>query len=174
MHHMYLLVENCFSSGKITAMTRHGMAKRSQAPLVRASFEETSEVLFEASLFGIKDPISGVSESIMLGQKTKCGTGFAELSYDPSIVPPIVSHNLLVEPMLSVDDIIENHNIEVKSEDSDGNSEGSNNEPMNYIGRKRQRSVTDTSFVQVLPQSIDEGESMVPEENFLMLTPSMF
>ena len=30
-----------------------------------------SEVLFEASLFGIKDPISGVSESIMLGQKTK-------------------------------------------------------------------------------------------------------
>lgn len=178
LHHMYLLVENCFSSGSLTAMTRHGMAKRSEAPLVRASFEETTEVLFEASLFGIMDPISGVSESIMLGQKTKCGTGFMELSYDPSIVPPVVANDLVLGPMqsMSVSDIVKTHNkTHSETKDMEMDIEEETKEvQQEYIGRKRQRSINDTAFVPMLPQMLPNDKRPSQRKTFQMLTPSMF
>ena len=40
-----------------------------------ASFEKTSDHLFDAAYFGQKDAIKGVSESIILGIPMNVGTG---------------------------------------------------------------------------------------------------
>jgi DNA-directed RNA polymerase III subunit RPC1 len=43
--------------------------------LMLASFEKTTDHLFEASFYGKKDPIQGVSECIILGIPMDIGTG---------------------------------------------------------------------------------------------------
>ncbi len=40
-----------------------------------ASFEKTSEILFDAAFFGTIEPFSGATEKIILGQNVKIGTG---------------------------------------------------------------------------------------------------
>jgi DNA-directed RNA polymerase III subunit RPC1 len=43
--------------------------------LMLASFEKTTDHLFDASAFGKKDDITGVSESIIMGNPaSRCGT----------------------------------------------------------------------------------------------------
>ena len=43
--------------------------------LMLASFEKTTDHLFDAAFFGKKDPIDGVSECIILGIPMSLGTG---------------------------------------------------------------------------------------------------
>ena len=45
------------------AITRHGINRTDSGPLMRCSFEETVEILFEASSFAMQDNLEGVSES---------------------------------------------------------------------------------------------------------------
>ena len=47
-----------------------------------ASFEKTTDHLFDASAYGKKDSISGVSESIIMGNPAAmCGTSMWELLF---------------------------------------------------------------------------------------------
>ena len=46
-----------------------------ESVLMLASFEKTSDHLFDAAYFGQKDAIKGVSESIILGIPMNVGTG---------------------------------------------------------------------------------------------------
>lgn len=177
LHHIYLLVENCCSSGQILAMTRHGMAKRAQAPLVRASFEETTEVLFEASLFGSHDPVSGVSEAIMLGKRTKCGTGSTALVYDESIVPPLPeTTHMFVEPLqqMSTKQLVEQSNVAMIDE------EGEEDEPVvsptSFVGRKRKHSVPESNMF--VPNMLTGDTGTKPPSpcvlQFRILSPHLF
>ena len=50
--HMSILVDVMTFRGALTAVSRHGINRGEQGPLLRASFEETVEVLNQASLFG--------------------------------------------------------------------------------------------------------------------------
>lgn len=43
--------------------------------LMLASFEKTTDHLFDASFFGKKDPVEGVSECIIMGVPMSIGTG---------------------------------------------------------------------------------------------------
>ena len=56
--------------------------------MMLASFEKTTDHLFDAAAFGKNDSISGVSESIIMGNAAaNCGTSM----YGPS--PPFHAHN---------------------------------------------------------------------------------
>lgn len=51
------------------------MAKMKDSVMMLASFEKTTDHLFDAAAFGKNDSISGVSESIIMGNAAaNCGT----------------------------------------------------------------------------------------------------
>ena len=53
--------------------------------LMLASFEKTTDHLFEASFFGKEDTIKGVSECIIMGVPMSLGTGiFKVIQNDPT------------------------------------------------------------------------------------------
>lgn len=59
-------------------ITRFGVAKMKDSVLMLASFEKTTDHLFDASAVGKTDGISGVSESIIIGNPaSSCGTSLS-------------------------------------------------------------------------------------------------
>jgi DNA-directed RNA polymerase II subunit RPB1 len=75
VRHYQVMVDRMTFSGAITAMTRHGIAKyENKSPLARATFEQPVEVLLNAASQRKKDPLSGVSEQILMGITPNIGT----------------------------------------------------------------------------------------------------
>jgi DNA-directed RNA polymerase III subunit RPC1 len=61
--------------GQVLGITRFGVAKMKDSVLMLASFEKTTDHLFDASAAGKRDGIAGVSESIIMGNPApNCGT----------------------------------------------------------------------------------------------------
>lgn len=81
--HSKLLADNMTYRGRVLGYTRHGMSKMKESALMLASFERTADHLFEAAYYGQKDPIAGVSESIISGTPIRLGTGFFDLLWRP-------------------------------------------------------------------------------------------
>jgi DNA-directed RNA polymerase beta' subunit len=54
--------------GHLMAITRHGINRVDNGPMLRSSFEETVEILMEAAIFAESDNLKGVTDNIMLGQ----------------------------------------------------------------------------------------------------------
>lgn len=81
--HSKLLADNMTYRGRVLGYTRHGMSKMKESALMLASFERTADHLFEAAYYGQKDPIAGVSESIISGTPIRLGTGFFDLLWAP-------------------------------------------------------------------------------------------
>ena len=77
--HMSMLLDTMTNRGTIMSVDRHGINRGDIGPLAKSSFEETTDMLVEASIFSQHDHINGVSANIMLGQVPPCGTG------DPNI-----------------------------------------------------------------------------------------
>lgn len=73
--HLSLLCDVMTAKGHLMAISRNGINKQDVGPLMRCSFEKTVDVLMESSAFSENDPIRGVSESIIMGQIPKIGTG---------------------------------------------------------------------------------------------------
>jgi DNA-directed RNA polymerase III subunit RPC1 len=74
-HHIHLLACIMTLKGEVLGITRFGMVKMGDSVLQLASFEKTPDHLFEAATKMKRDPISGVSESIIMGQTVRLGTG---------------------------------------------------------------------------------------------------
>lgn len=62
-------------------ITRVGITKMKDSVLHAASFEKTTEHLFNAAMKGLVDNVSGVSESIIMGMPMPMGTGKVKLMY---------------------------------------------------------------------------------------------
>ncbi|CDF38608.1 DNA-directed RNA polymerase rpb1 [Chondrus crispus] len=77
--HLAILVDTMTYRGHLMAITRHGINRVDTGPLMKCSFEETTDILLEAAQFGEKDHLRGVSENIMLGQLPPIGTGSFKL-----------------------------------------------------------------------------------------------
>jgi len=84
--HLDLLCDKMCQNGDIMSVSRHGIKKENIGPLAKASFEETTDQLLEASLFGAFDNIKGVSSNIMVGQIPTCGTGDSTLLIDEDML----------------------------------------------------------------------------------------
>ena len=84
--HIDLLCDKMCQNSDIMSVNRHGIKKENIGPLAKASFEETTDQLLEASLFGSFDNIKGVSSNIMVGQIPNCGTGDSVVLLDEDLL----------------------------------------------------------------------------------------
>lgn len=67
------------AQGPVLGITRFGIAKMKDSVFMLASFEKTSDHLFDAARHGRVDEIKGVSESIIMGIPSPGGTGMMKL-----------------------------------------------------------------------------------------------
>lgn len=77
--HIQLLGDLMSFKGEVLGITRFGLSKMRDSVLQLASFEKTTDHLFDAAFYMKEDKIEGVSECIILGQKMPIGTGSFEL-----------------------------------------------------------------------------------------------
>ncbi|CAI8603101.1 unnamed protein product [Vicia faba] len=97
VRHIMLLADMMTVRGQVLGMTRHGIQKMGRSSLMLASFESSTDYLFDAALRGKGDPIDGVSDCIIMGKPIHIGTGMIEVQQrlEPSVLPrganPILS-----------------------------------------------------------------------------------
>ncbi|KAF2222589.1 DNA-directed RNA polymerase II largest subunit [Elsinoe ampelina] len=89
--HLALLVDIMTARGNLMAITRHGINRSDTGALMRCSFEETVEILFDAASSGELDDCRGVSENIILGQLAPSGTGEFDVLLDREMLSTVVS-----------------------------------------------------------------------------------
>ena len=82
--HTMLLADCMTNRGEVLGITRFGIAKMKESVLMLASFEKTTDHLFDAALHGREDLITGVSESIIMGIPMPTGTGMFKLVQTPN------------------------------------------------------------------------------------------
>ncbi|KAG2176195.1 hypothetical protein INT43_005429 [Umbelopsis isabellina] len=91
--HLALLCDVMTNRGHLMAITRHGINRAETGALMRCSFEETVEILMEASAVGELDDCRGVAENIMLGQIAPLGTGEIDVMLDEDMLKDIPYEN---------------------------------------------------------------------------------
>lgn len=77
--HLMLLSDVMTSKGEVLGITRFGVAKMKESVLMLASFEKTTDHLFDAAVHSREDSIVGVSECIIMGVPIPIGTGIFKL-----------------------------------------------------------------------------------------------
>ena len=80
--HFITLADIMTSKGHLMAITRHGINRGDNGPLMKCSFEETIDVLTDSAVFAEKDMLRGVTENITVGKLANVGTGSFDLHYD--------------------------------------------------------------------------------------------
>lgn len=77
--HMLLLSDVMTFKGEVLGITRFGISKIRESVFMLASFEKTTDHLFDAAVHGRADEIVGVSECIIMGTEVPVGTGLPSL-----------------------------------------------------------------------------------------------
>ena len=77
--HLLLLSDVMTFKGEVLGITRFGVSKMKESVLMLASFEKTTDHLFDAAAHGRADSIVGVSECIIMGIPIPLGTGMCKL-----------------------------------------------------------------------------------------------
>ena len=77
--HLLLLSDVMTFKGEVLGITRFGVSKMRESVLMLASFEKTTDHLFDAACHGRTDAIVGVSECIIMGIPIPLGTGIFKL-----------------------------------------------------------------------------------------------
>lgn len=85
VRHVTLLADIMTFKGEILGITRFGISKMKDSVLMLASFEKTTEHLFDAAYHGKVDNISGVSECIIMGTPMPLGTGLFQMMFQQGI-----------------------------------------------------------------------------------------
>lgn len=80
--HLSLLMDTMTYRGCLVSIDRHGINRGDIGPLAKSSFEETTDMLINASIFAQYDNVNGVSANVMLGQQPPCGTGDCSILLD--------------------------------------------------------------------------------------------
>jgi len=80
--HITLLSDIMTFKGMVLGITRFGVAKMKNSTLMLASFERTTDHLFDAAVHSRLDKIDGVSENIIMGNTVPIGTGMFKLVFD--------------------------------------------------------------------------------------------
>jgi DNA-directed RNA polymerase III subunit RPC1 len=105
--HVYLLADIMTYKGEILGITRNGIAKMKDSILMLASFEKTTDFLFNAGVYSIKENITGVSECIIMGKTVPVGTGLFSLLHATPPVQQMTKKTILSNRMnFSLSDLI--------------------------------------------------------------------
>ena len=91
--HLGVLCDGMTFRGHVSAISRHGINKSDNGPLMRCSFEQTVEILYEAAVNGELDDCTGVTENIILGQPAPVGTGMMDIVLDNKMLSSVVADN---------------------------------------------------------------------------------
>ena len=91
--HLSLLIDTMTYKGQLMSIDRHGINRGDIGPLAKSSFEETTDMLINASIFAEYDNVNGVSANVMLGQQTPCGTGDSEILFDEEYMIDLLNTN---------------------------------------------------------------------------------
>ena len=92
--HISLLCDFMTNKGYLVSIDRFGINRDSElGPLAKCSFEETTEQIFKAAIFGEKDNLEGVSANIMMGQIIPSGTGDTKVLLDEMKLLDVVKQN---------------------------------------------------------------------------------
>jgi DNA-directed RNA polymerase III subunit RPC1 len=83
--HLLLLSDIMTFKGEVLGITRFGVSKMRESVLMLASFEKTTDHLFDAAVHGRTDAIVGVSECIIMGKDVPVGTGLPSLFWKCNI-----------------------------------------------------------------------------------------
>ena len=88
--HVALLADVMCFRGEVLGITRFGVPKMRQSVLMLASFEKTTDHLFEAAVHSRTDAVAGVSECIIMGIPIPLGTGLFKLlqKAERPVLPP--------------------------------------------------------------------------------------
>ena len=79
--HVELVADIMTTRGQILGINRFGLQHMKESVLMLASFEKTTEFLFDAAVHAREDDIVGVSECITLGIPVNLGTGCCKFLY---------------------------------------------------------------------------------------------
>ncbi|EGV61865.1 DNA-directed RNA polymerase III subunit C1 (rpo31) [Yamadazyma tenuis] len=85
--HIQLLGDVMTYKGEVLGITRFGLSKMRDSVLQLASFEKTTDHLFDAAFYMKNDKVEGVSECIILGQTMSIGTGAFKLVKTSNVEP---------------------------------------------------------------------------------------
>jgi DNA-directed RNA polymerase III subunit RPC1 len=88
IRHVQLLADIMTFKGQILGITRFGVTKMKTSTLMLASFEMTTDILYESAMHCRKDEIKGVSECIIMGNMIPVGTGIFKVMYDETVHGP--------------------------------------------------------------------------------------
>lgn len=81
--HLCVLSDWITTRGILTPVNRNGINRvRDVSILRKASYEETTDILFSAAVFSEIDEMRGVSERIVFGQNVNIGTGGFKVMID--------------------------------------------------------------------------------------------
>ncbi|ASJ06725.1 DNA-directed RNA polymerase subunit A'' [Thermococcus pacificus] len=87
VRHIMLVADMMTLDGVILPIGRHGIVGEKASVLSRASFEITTQHLFEAAERGDVDPLNGVVENVLIGQPVPVGTGMVKLAMNLPLRP---------------------------------------------------------------------------------------
>ena len=114
--HVELLCDMMTSTGKLLSINRQGIKAGNIGPLAKCSFEDTTDQLIQAGIFGELDKLMGVSSNVMMGQKIKSGTNSASIFLDEDkLSQELENLNINTEPITSATD----KNIDTLMDDDD-------------------------------------------------------
>jgi DNA-directed RNA polymerase II subunit RPB1 len=103
--HIEILCDTMTNKGFLTAINRQGINRGDIGPLAKCSFEDTTDQLIKAGLFGEKDKLEGVSSNIMMGQTIKAGTGICDILLDEEkLIKELKNIELTEDDFLQVND----------------------------------------------------------------------
>jgi DNA-directed RNA polymerase III subunit RPC1 len=83
--HLLLLSDVMTFKGEVLGITRFGVSKMRESVLMLASFEKTTDHLFDAAVHGRSDEIVGVSECIIMGIPIPVGTGLPNVFWKSKV-----------------------------------------------------------------------------------------
>ena len=125
--HIELLCDVMTNKGYMSAINRQGINRGDTGPLVKCSFEDTTDQLIKAGIFGEKDKLSGVSSNIMMGQTIKAGTGMCNIYLDEKkMIQELNDINYTTDDFIEVSDnninslLTSEENISEYDEDEEG------------------------------------------------------
>ena len=123
--HLSLLVDTMTSRGSLMSIDRHGINRGDIGPLAKCSFEETTDQLLKASIFGEVDKVTGVSSNIMMGQVAPCGTGYCNIVIDE---PKLIELLKTSKPLQKEEEVYEDSD----SDDEDDGDDYCNDDMLQF------------------------------------------
>lgn len=101
LRHVMLLADLMTFKGEVLSITRFGISNMKDSVLMLASFERTTDHLFEAAFYRKYDKMIGISERIIMGLPMRLGTGMFKIveNIENMKLPP--REELVFQNMLS-------------------------------------------------------------------------